>query len=133
MEKADHGVSIAAKRLRRYFQAHPIAVITDQPIKQTTHSSERTVLADFLIEKPETDAVLPQSEVKLQDPWILFTDGSLCKWKGRRRHILTNGEGIGIHLCTAALNSSATNNEAEYTEASHCGIRFAARMGVRKT
>ncbi|GKF52009.1 reverse transcriptase domain-containing protein, partial [Tanacetum coccineum] len=36
----------AAKRLRRYFQAHPIVVIT----------------ADFLIEKLETDAVLPQSE-----------------------------------------------------------------------
>ncbi|GJS45649.1 hypothetical protein Tco_0595770 [Tanacetum coccineum] len=34
------------------------------------------ILADFLIEKPETDIVLPQSEVKLPEPWILFTDGS---------------------------------------------------------
>ncbi|GKE65832.1 reverse transcriptase domain-containing protein [Tanacetum coccineum] len=36
------------------------------------------ILADFLIEKPETDVVLPQSEVNLPEPWTLFTDGSSC-------------------------------------------------------
>nr|GEX22568.1 hypothetical protein [Tanacetum cinerariifolium] len=35
MEKLVLSLVFAAKRLRRYFQAHPIAVITDQPIKQT--------------------------------------------------------------------------------------------------
>nr|GFC89324.1 reverse transcriptase domain-containing protein [Tanacetum cinerariifolium] len=34
MEKLVLSLVFAAKRLRRYFQAHPIAVITDQPIKQ---------------------------------------------------------------------------------------------------
>ncbi|GJW88012.1 reverse transcriptase domain-containing protein [Tanacetum coccineum] len=34
MEKLVLALVFAAKRLRRYFQAHPIAVITDQPIKQ---------------------------------------------------------------------------------------------------
>nr|GEW34771.1 reverse transcriptase domain-containing protein [Tanacetum cinerariifolium] len=34
MEKLVQALVCAAKRLRRYFQAHPIMVITDQPIKQ---------------------------------------------------------------------------------------------------
>ncbi|GKB02044.1 reverse transcriptase domain-containing protein [Tanacetum coccineum] len=34
MEKLVLALVFAAKRLRRYFQSHPIAVITDQPIKQ---------------------------------------------------------------------------------------------------
>nr|GEW11999.1 reverse transcriptase domain-containing protein [Tanacetum cinerariifolium] len=36
MEKLVLSLVFAAKRLRRYFQAHPIMVITDQPIKQAT-------------------------------------------------------------------------------------------------
>lgn len=34
MEKLVLALVFAAKRLRRYFQAHPIGVITDQPIKK---------------------------------------------------------------------------------------------------
>ncbi|GJX89314.1 reverse transcriptase domain-containing protein [Tanacetum coccineum] len=120
MEKLILALVFAAKRLRRYFQAHPIA---------TTHAVKGQILADFLIEKPETDAVLPQSEVKLQDPWILFTDGSSCVDGSGAGLILTNPEGMEF---TYALRFefSATNNEAEY-EALIAGLRIAARMGVR--
>ncbi|GJR64295.1 reverse transcriptase domain-containing protein [Tanacetum coccineum] len=38
--------------------------------------------------------VLPQSEVKLQDPWILFTDGSSCVDGSGAGLILTNPEGM---------------------------------------
>ncbi|GJY37733.1 reverse transcriptase domain-containing protein, partial [Tanacetum coccineum] len=87
------------------------------------------ILADFLIKKPETDAVLPQSEVKLQEPWILFTDGSSCVDGSGAGLILTNPEGMEF---TYALRFefTATNNEAEY-EALIAGLRIAARMGVR--
>ncbi|GJT88467.1 reverse transcriptase domain-containing protein [Tanacetum coccineum] len=81
MEKLVLSLVFTAKRLRRYFQAHPIAVITDQPIKQIMsrpdvagrlqkwsvmlgeHTSVKgQILADFLIEKldenlPETPAM----------------------------------------------------------------------------
>ncbi|GJU61699.1 reverse transcriptase domain-containing protein [Tanacetum coccineum] len=119
MEKLILALVFAAKRLRRYFQAHPIVVITDQPIKQ--------ILADFLIEIPETDAVLPQSEVKLQEPWILFTDGSSCVDGSGAGLILTNLEGMEF---TYALRFefTATNNEVEF-EALIAGLRIAARMG----
>nr|GEU39407.1 reverse transcriptase domain-containing protein [Tanacetum cinerariifolium] len=39
MEKLVLSLGFAAKRLRRYFQAHPITVITDQPIKQFAASN----------------------------------------------------------------------------------------------
>ncbi|GKE09317.1 reverse transcriptase domain-containing protein [Tanacetum coccineum] len=79
MEKLVLALVFAAKRLRRYFQAHPIVVITDQPIKQIISCPDmvgrlkkwsvmlgehnityrpRTsvkghILADFLVEKPD--------------------------------------------------------------------------------
>ena len=40
MEKLVLALVFAAKRLRRYFQAHPIAVVTDQPIKQVISKPE---------------------------------------------------------------------------------------------
>nr|GEV17510.1 reverse transcriptase domain-containing protein [Tanacetum cinerariifolium] len=42
MEKLVLSLVFAAKRLRRYFQAHPITVITDQPIKQFTASNNES-------------------------------------------------------------------------------------------
>ncbi|GJY71253.1 reverse transcriptase domain-containing protein [Tanacetum coccineum] len=155
MEKLIQALVFAAKRLRRYFQAYPTVVITDQSIKHVISKPDasgqlqkwsvllgehnisyrpRTVvkgqiLADFLIEKPETGVVLPQSEVKPQEPWILFTDGSSCVDGSDAGLILTNPEGMEF---TYALRFefTATNNEAEY-EALIAGLRIAARMGVR--
>ncbi|GJU32657.1 reverse transcriptase domain-containing protein [Tanacetum coccineum] len=61
MEKLVLSLVFAAKRLRRYFQAHPIAI-----------------LADFLVEKPDEN--LPNTPVVTtpSEPWTLFTDGSSC-------------------------------------------------------
>ncbi|GKE08139.1 reverse transcriptase domain-containing protein [Tanacetum coccineum] len=61
MEKLVLALVFAAKRLRRYFQAHPI-----------------TIQADFLVEKLD-EAPPDTSVVKTpQEPWTLFTDGSSC-------------------------------------------------------
>ncbi|GJX66827.1 reverse transcriptase domain-containing protein [Tanacetum coccineum] len=82
MEKLVLALLSASKRLKRYFQAHTIVVITDQPIKQLLSSSEisgrmlkwkfelegydiqyrpRTaikgqILADFIVERPEEES-----------------------------------------------------------------------------
>ncbi|GKA75951.1 reverse transcriptase domain-containing protein [Tanacetum coccineum] len=104
MEKIVLALVFAAKRLQRYFQAHPIAVITDQPIKQIISrpdvagrlqkwsimlgehnityrprtSVKGQILADFLVERP--DEAPPDTSVgeTLQEPWTLFMDGSSC-------------------------------------------------------
>ncbi|GJT68939.1 reverse transcriptase domain-containing protein [Tanacetum coccineum] len=70
--------------------------------------------------------VQARSEVKLQEPWILFTDGSSCVDGSGAGLILTNPEGMEF---TYALRFefTATNNEAEY-EALIAGLRIAARM-----
>nr|GEV53599.1 reverse transcriptase domain-containing protein [Tanacetum cinerariifolium] len=95
---------LATKRLRRYFQAHPITVITDQPIKQIMSrpdvagrlqkwsimlgehnityrprtSIKGQILADFLIEMPgENPQAAPAAETQ-QEPWTLFMNGSSC-------------------------------------------------------
>nr|GEW25726.1 reverse transcriptase domain-containing protein [Tanacetum cinerariifolium] len=48
MEKLIMSLVFATKRLRRYFQAHPITVITDKPIKQT-----EDVGAGLILKNPE--------------------------------------------------------------------------------
>ncbi|GJS19835.1 reverse transcriptase domain-containing protein [Tanacetum coccineum] len=131
MEKLVLALVFAAKRLRRYFQAHPIAVITDQPIRQVMSRPEvagrlqkwsimlgehnityrpRTsvkgqILADFLVEKPEEASADMSEKEAPQEPYTLFTDGSQFQF-------------------------TASNNEAEY-EALLAGLRIAAQMGVR--
>ncbi|GJV87937.1 reverse transcriptase domain-containing protein [Tanacetum coccineum] len=155
MEKLVLAMVFAAKRLRRYFQAHPIAVITDQPIKQIISrpdvaeqlqkwsvmlgehnityrprtSVKGQILADFLVEKPD-EAPPDTSVVEIpQEPWTLFTDGSSCVDGSGAGLILTSPEGTEF---TYALRFqfTASNNEAEY-EALIAGLRIAAQMGVR--
>nr|GEV81719.1 reverse transcriptase domain-containing protein [Tanacetum cinerariifolium] len=120
MEKLVMALVCAAKRLRRYFQAHPIVVITDQPIKQ--------ILAVFLVERPD-DSPPEASVIKTpQDPWTLFTNGSSCVDGSGDGLILTSLEGTEF---TYALRFqfAASNNEAEY-EALIAFLRIATQIGV---
>nr|GFA76312.1 reverse transcriptase domain-containing protein [Tanacetum cinerariifolium]GFA76337.1 reverse transcriptase domain-containing protein [Tanacetum cinerariifolium] len=121
MEKLVLSLVFAAKKLRRYFQAHPIAVITDQPIKQ--------VMSHFLNEIP-SNALQGASVAETQEePWTLFTDGSSCVDGSGAGLILTNPDGVEF---TYALwfQFAASNNEAEY-EALIADLRIATQMGVK--
>ncbi|GJY23577.1 reverse transcriptase domain-containing protein, partial [Tanacetum coccineum] len=147
----------ASKRLKRYFQAHPIIVITDQPIQQilsrpevarrlqkwsielgeyAIHYKPRVsvkgqILANFIIERPEEDSLdTPmEKEEELPEPWILFIDGSSCTYGSGAGLILTNPEGMEF---TYALRFrfDAINNEAEY-KALIAGLRIAEQIGVK--
>ncbi|GJR91644.1 reverse transcriptase domain-containing protein [Tanacetum coccineum] len=96
MEKLILAFVSASKRLKRYFQAHTIFIITDQPIKQMLynpkvigrllkwrfeleehdiHYRPRTsvkgqILADFIVERPEDDTLdTPMEDMEeLPDP-----------------------------------------------------------------
>ncbi|GJY57702.1 reverse transcriptase domain-containing protein [Tanacetum coccineum] len=75
MEKLVLALVHANKRLKRYFQAHPIIVVTDQPIKQVPRVSVKgQILADFIVERPEEDSSDTSIEIEeqLPEPWILF-------------------------------------------------------------
>ncbi|GJT40351.1 reverse transcriptase domain-containing protein [Tanacetum coccineum] len=157
MEKLVLALVHASKRLKRYFQAHPIIVITDQPIQHVLSrpkvagklqkwsielgeyaihyrprvSVKGKILADFIVERPEEDSpdTLMEVEEELPEPWILFTDGSSCTDGSRAGLILTNPEGMEF---TYALRFKfdATNNKAEY-EALIAELRIAEQMGVK--
>ncbi|GJR04589.1 reverse transcriptase domain-containing protein [Tanacetum coccineum] len=75
MEKLVLALVHASKRLKRYFQAHPIIVITDQPI-QPRVSVKGQILAYFIVERPKEDSpdTLMEVEEELPKPWTLFTD-----------------------------------------------------------
>ncbi|GJR03016.1 reverse transcriptase domain-containing protein [Tanacetum coccineum] len=155
MEKLVLSLVFAAKRLRRYSQVHPIAVITDQPIKQIIScpdvvgrlqkwsvmlgehnityrprtSMKGQILADFLGEKSDENPPDTLVVETSQEPWTLFTDRSSCVDGLGAGLIVTSPEGTKF---TYALRFqfTASNNEAEY-EALIAGLRIAAQMGVR--
>nr|GEZ59698.1 reverse transcriptase domain-containing protein [Tanacetum cinerariifolium] len=155
MEKLVLSLVFAAKRLRRYFQAHPITVITDKPIKQVMSrpdvagrlqkwsimlaehnityrprtSIKGQILADFLNEMPSNASQGVSVAETQEEPWTLFTDGSSCVDRSGAWLILTNPDGVEF---TYALRFqfAASNNEAEY-EALIAGLWIATQMGVK--
>ncbi|GJT75067.1 reverse transcriptase domain-containing protein [Tanacetum coccineum] len=157
MEKLVLALLSASRRLKRYFQAHAIIVITDQPIKQLLSNSETSgrmlkwkfelegydiqyrprasikgqILADFIVERPEEDS--PDEPMtkpgEIPEPWTLFTDGSSCIDGSGAGLILTNPEGVEFTYAMR-FTFEATNNEAEY-EALIAGLRIAEQMGVK--
>ncbi|GJY85972.1 reverse transcriptase domain-containing protein [Tanacetum coccineum] len=157
MEKLVLALLSASKRLKRYFQAHTIVVITNQPIRQLLSNSEITgrmlkwkfelegydiqyrprisikgqILADFIVERPEEefpDELMAEPE-ELPEPWTLFTDGSSCIDGSGAGLILTNPEGVEFTYAMR-FRFEATNNEAEY-EALIAGLWIAEQMGVK--
>ncbi|GJS50843.1 reverse transcriptase domain-containing protein [Tanacetum coccineum] len=157
MEKLILALVSASKRLKRYFQAHTIVVITDQPIKQLLANPEvigrllkwrfeleehdiqyrsRTsikgqILADFIVERPKDDTLDTPMEDReeLPDLWVLFTDGSSCIDGSGAGLIITNPEGMEFTYALRFRFNSA-NNEAEY-EALIAGLQIAGQMGVQ--
>ncbi|XP_027103060.2 uncharacterized protein [Coffea arabica] len=119
----------AARKLRPYFQAHSIVIVTDQPLRQILAKPE--ALADFLAEGANltlTELSPLREDVRLRKPWVLFVDGASSK----------EGSGAGLLLIsptgeelTYALRFDfpASNNEAEY-EALLTGLRIAHQMGI---
>nr|GEV66870.1 reverse transcriptase domain-containing protein [Tanacetum cinerariifolium] len=157
MEKLILTLVSASKQLKRYFQAHTIVVITNQPIKQLLSNPEVTgrllkwrfelgehdiqyrlrtsvkgqILADFIVERPEdgTPDTPMEYREELPNPWILFTDGSSCVDGFGAGLIIMNPKGMEF---TYALRFrfNATNNEVEY-EALIAGLRIANQIGIQ--
>ncbi|GJS86015.1 reverse transcriptase domain-containing protein [Tanacetum coccineum] len=147
-----------SRRLRRYFEAHPIKVITDQPIRQILNKPEVSeklakyavelgaynityvprnavkgqVLADFLNEIPvgtkHMEICSLVGEENLEE-WTLFTDGASNLKGAGAGLVLIDPAGIE-YTYTIRLNFASTNNEAAY-EALLAGLRIAEKMKVK--
>ncbi|MFS7989551.1 putative ribonuclease H [Helianthus anomalus] len=159
LEKLALALVQTARRLRRYFQAHPIQVVTDQPVKNVLEKPENSgrlakwavelgehnityvprkaikaqVLTDFLVEVPNQtieEVNTTTTEPSNPEAWKLFTDGASSVEGSGAGLVLINPEGLEF---TYALrfNFQTTNNEAEY-EALIVGLRLAKEMKVKK-
>ncbi|XP_059654926.1 uncharacterized protein LOC132301715 [Cornus florida] len=141
----------AKRKLKHYFESHPIVVLTTFPLRMILHKLDlsgrmtkwaielssfdityeaRTAIkgqavADFLLDCDDEDTV----EDCNCSWWKLFVDGSSNQM----------GAGIGIQLQTPEgttlsqvirLEFSATNNEAEY-EALIAGLKLAKELKIK--
>jgi hypothetical protein len=152
IEKLAFALVTSARRLRPYFQAHAIRVLTKYHLKKILQKPDlsgtlvnwvvelgefnlefylRTtikaqILADFIAEFSN----LPESEELPEgDMWIAYVDGSSMKSRsGARVALITpDKEEISVAL---KLNFLTTNNEVEY-EAVIAGLSLAEHLGAK--
>ncbi|XP_034681044.1 uncharacterized protein LOC117910982 [Vitis riparia] len=142
----------AAQKLRPYFQAHPVVVLTDQPLRNILHkpdligrmlqwaielsefgiqfqprlSMKGQVMADFVLEYSRRP--IQRKEPSEKEWWTLLVDGASR----------SSGSGVGLllqsptgeHLEQAIrLGFPASNNEAEY-EAILSGLDLALALSI---
>ncbi|VFQ98945.1 unnamed protein product [Cuscuta campestris] len=155
MEKTAYALFISAKKLTSYFQAHPVEVLTDQPlgaVLRNSTSSGRMVkwammltqfhieyrprsaikgqaLADFLVEMTCLTPDLPVNK-PTEQWWEMAVDGA----SGPRGYgggiVFTTPEGFKIYHAIV-FNFKLTNNEAEY-EALAGGLRLAQALKISR-
>jgi hypothetical protein len=136
IEKLAFALVISARRLRPYFQAHAIRVLTEYPMKKVLQKPDLLgrlvnwamelrqfdiefhpwtaikgqVLADFLVEFcniPEAE------ELPKELTWVMFVDGSSAHGRSGVGVFLRNPEGQEFGFAVK-MDFVTTNNEAEY-------------------
>ena len=133
LEQVALALRIAAKKLRPNFQAHPIVVLTDLPLRSTIHKPDLSrrmarwaiKLYEYEIQyKPKLSkkgqvlvnfiAELPQSETRLDslDWWTLNVDGASRQTSASIGLQLKSPSGDKIEHAIR-LGFSASNNESE--------------------
>jgi ribonuclease HI len=153
IQKLLYAVILTRRKLRHYFESHPVTVVSSFPLGEIIQCREASgriakwaveimgktisfaprkaiksqVLADFVAEWVDTQLRAAPIQLEL---WTMFFDGSLMK----------TGAGAGLlfilplgkHLrYVLRLHFPASNNVAEY-EALVNGLRIAIELGVRR-
>jgi ribonuclease HI len=148
-----YAVILTRRKLRHYFESHPVTVVSSFPLGEIIHCREASgriakwaveimgetisfaprkaiksqVLADFVAEWVDTQ--LPTAPIR-PELWNMFFDGSLMK-TGADAGLLFISP-LGKHLrYVLRLHFPASNNVAEY-EALVNGLRIAIELGVRR-
>lgn len=143
-------VSITARKLRPYFDAHSVQILTNHPLKKVMHKLESSgrilkwdiefskfelefkptmaikapALADFIIEATY------EEEVEEVGTWKISVDGSSTQHGSGFDIVMTSPEG---HVFEYAIRFSfkASNNESEY-EATLAGLRLCLATDATK-
>ncbi|VFQ58930.1 unnamed protein product [Cuscuta campestris] len=157
LEKCVLAVVVTVKRLTPYFQAHPVRIMTDQPLGavlrdpsssgkvikwamvlsqydisyQPRSGKKGQVIADFMVEC--TARGKPEEDgtgqERKRELWEVHSDGSCTKDGSGGGAVLTSPEGFKAYH-SFKFTFRATNNEAEY-EALIGGIQIALFMKIK--
>jgi ribonuclease HI len=153
IQKLLYAVVLVWRKLRHYFEAHPVTVVSSFPLGEIIRNPDAAgriakwsvelmgetlayaprkaiksqILADFVAEW--TDTQLPPPQVQ-DECWTLCFDGSVMK-TGVGAGLLFISS-LGEHMrYTVRLHFPASNNMAEY-EALLCGLRIAIETGIKR-
>ncbi|KAK8916849.1 hypothetical protein KSP39_PZI022199 [Platanthera zijinensis] len=151
LEKLALALVMSARRLRPYFQAHSIQVVTDQPLKNVLEKPEHSgrlakwaielsefeisyvprtaikaqVLADFLIDTTESSS---DQAARSLLAWTIYVDGASRRNSLGAGVVLINPNGVKLEQAIK-FYFPVTNNQAEY-EALLAGLRLARELGI---
>ena len=150
VEKLAFMLVTAARKLKPYFQAHTIVVLTDRPLRRAMSNPDATGrLALWAIELSEFDIQYrPRTAIKGQvvadfiaefthdedkgakesPQWSVHTDGSSNRQAEGADVVLLSPEGDVVE-CMIRLDFPTTNNEVEY-EALVAGLDLARAAGA---
>ena len=135
MEKLAFALITAMRKLKPYFQAHTIVVLTDQPLKRAMSSPEaagrmalwaielsefdvqyrpRTAIKGQIVADFITEYTQPEDKgAEGQKQWSIHTDGSSNQHSGGASVVILTPERDKIK-CMIRLDFPTTNNEVEY-------------------
>ncbi|KAK8934446.1 hypothetical protein KSP39_PZI014383 [Platanthera zijinensis] len=152
LEKLAFALVISARKLRPYFQAHSIQIVTDHPLRRILEGVEHSGrLAKWSIELSEFDlSYVPRLAIKAQavadflvdytvevkeaetspvGAWEMLVDGASGKNSFGGGMVLVSPEGTRIEQALK-VHFILTNNQAEY-EAIIAGLRLARELGIQ--
>jgi hypothetical protein len=153
VQKLLYAVVLARRKLRHYFEAHPVTVVSSFPLGEIIRNPDAAgriakwsvelmgealayapckaiksqILVDFVAEWTDTQLPPPQIQAEC---WTLYFDGSVMK-TGAGADLLFVSP-LEEHMRYAVhLHFPASNNMAEY-EALLCGLKIAIEIGVKR-
>jgi hypothetical protein len=153
VQKLLYAVVLARRKLRHYFEAHPVTVVSSFLLGEIIRNPDTAgriakwavellgetlayvsrkaiksqILADFVAEWTDTQLPSPQIQAEC---WTLYFDGSVMK-TGAGADLLFVSP-LGEHLrYVVRLHFPASNNMAEY-EALLCGLKIAIETGIKR-
>jgi hypothetical protein len=152
IQKLLYAVVLARRKLRHYFEAHPVTVVSSFPLGEIIRNPvaagriakwsvelmgetlayvsrkaiQSQILADFVAERTDTQLLPQQIQAEC---WTLYFDGSVMK-TGVGAGLLFISP-LGEHMRYALrLHFPTSNNVAEY-KALLCGLRIAIETGIK--
>jgi ribonuclease HI len=152
IQKLLYAVILTRRKLRHYFESHPVTVVSSFPLGEIIQCREASgriakwavelmgetlsfaprkaiksqVLADFLAEWVDTQ--LPTAPIQAEH-WTIYFDGSLMKTGAGAGLLFISPLGKHVRYMIR-LHFPASNNVAEY-EALVNGLRITVELGVR--